>query len=79
MISEYFCLQAVQSMVQQAMEYIDQTPDIETKIELIKTLNNVSAGKVRSSETNAICYLHYILIVLCNCLHLNFACVSDIC
>ena len=39
-------LQAVQSMVQQAMQYIDQTPDIETRIELIKTLNNVSAGKV---------------------------------
>ncbi|KAF3505775.1 hypothetical protein F2Q69_00000386 [Brassica cretica] len=38
--------QAVQSMVQQAMQYIDQTPDIETKIELIKTLNNVSAGKI---------------------------------
>lgn len=41
-------LQAVQAMVQQAMQYIDQTPDLETKIELIKTLNNVSAGKVRS-------------------------------
>jgi len=33
-------------MVQQAMQYIDQTPDIETRIELIKTLNNVSAGKI---------------------------------
>ncbi|GJR88041.1 probable protein phosphatase 2C 60 [Tanacetum coccineum] len=32
-------------MVQQAMQYIDQTPDIETKIQLIKTLNNVSTGK----------------------------------
>lgn len=39
-------LQAVQAMVQQAMQYIDQTPDIDTKIELIKTLNSVSAGKV---------------------------------
>ncbi|GER48997.1 26S proteasome regulatory subunit family protein [Striga asiatica] len=38
--------QAVQSMVQQAMLYIDQTPDLDTKIELIKTLNNVSAGKI---------------------------------
>ncbi|WZZ91764.1 hypothetical protein YC2023_120343 [Brassica napus] len=38
--------QAVQSMVQQAMQYIDQTPDIETRIELIKTLNNVAAGKI---------------------------------
>ena len=39
-------MQAVQAMVQQAMQYIDQTPDIDTKIELIKTLNSVSAGKV---------------------------------
>ncbi|XP_023007437.1 26S proteasome non-ATPase regulatory subunit 12 homolog A-like [Cucurbita pepo subsp. pepo] len=38
--------QAVTAMVQQAMQYIDETPDIETKIELIKTLNNVSAGKI---------------------------------
>ncbi|RXH93277.1 26S proteasome non-ATPase regulatory subunit 12 homolog A-like isoform X1 [Malus sylvestris] len=38
--------QAVTAMVQQAMQYIDQTPDIETRVELIKTLNNVSAGKI---------------------------------
>ncbi|KAL6583208.1 26S proteasome non-ATPase regulatory subunit 12 A [Orobanche minor] len=38
--------QAVQAMVQQGMQYIDQTPDLDTKIELIKTLNNVSAGKI---------------------------------
>ncbi|KAF5960366.1 hypothetical protein HYC85_001575 [Camellia sinensis] len=38
--------QAVTAMVQQAMQYIDETPDIESKIELIKTLNNVSAGKI---------------------------------
>lgn len=39
-------VQAVTAMVQQAMQYIDQTPDLETRIELIKALNNVSAGKV---------------------------------
>ncbi|KAF8405925.1 hypothetical protein HHK36_008003 [Tetracentron sinense] len=38
--------QAVAAMVQQAMEYINETPNIETRIELIKTLNNVSAGKI---------------------------------
>ncbi|XP_045819982.1 26S proteasome non-ATPase regulatory subunit 12 homolog A-like isoform X4 [Trifolium pratense] len=38
--------QAVVAMVQQAMEYIDKTPDIETRVELIKTLNSVSAGKI---------------------------------
>lgn len=38
--------QAVTSMVQQAMQYIEETPDIKTKIELIETLNSVSAGKI---------------------------------
>ncbi|XP_074280646.1 26S proteasome non-ATPase regulatory subunit 12 homolog A-like [Silene latifolia] len=38
--------QAVTAIVQQAMQYIDQTPDLETRIELIKTLNTVSAGKI---------------------------------
>lgn len=33
-------------MVQKAMQYIDETPDLDTRIELIKTLNSVSAGKV---------------------------------
>jgi 26S proteasome regulatory subunit N5 len=38
--------QAVSAMVQQAMQYIDDTPDLDTRIELIETLNNVSAGKI---------------------------------
>lgn len=38
--------QAVTAMVQQAMQYIDETPDLESRVELIKTLNNVSAGKI---------------------------------
>ncbi|OAY78643.1 26S proteasome non-ATPase regulatory subunit 12 homolog A-like [Ananas comosus] len=38
--------QAVTAMVQKAMQYIDETPDLETRIELIKTLNSVSAGKI---------------------------------
>ena len=38
--------QAVQSFVRQAMGYIDQTPDKETKVELIKTLQTVTEGKV---------------------------------
>ncbi|GKA09114.1 hypothetical protein Tco_0688445 [Tanacetum coccineum] len=37
--------EALIAMVQQAMQYIGQTSDIETKIKLIKTLNNVSTGK----------------------------------
>ncbi|MCO5576659.1 hypothetical protein L7F22_030474 [Adiantum nelumboides] len=38
--------QAVSAMVKQCMQYIDETPDLETRIELIKTLNIVSAGKI---------------------------------
>lgn len=33
-------------MVQQAMQYIAETPTVEARIELIETLNTVSAGKV---------------------------------
>ncbi|KAL3652202.1 hypothetical protein CASFOL_001883 [Castilleja foliolosa] len=42
--------QAVQAMVQQAMQYIDQTPDLDTKIDLIKTLNNISAAKIERAR-----------------------------
>ncbi|EFJ35271.1 hypothetical protein SELMODRAFT_166175 [Selaginella moellendorffii] len=38
--------QAVTSMVQQAMQYLDKAPDQETEVELIKTLNLVCAGKI---------------------------------
>ncbi|KAH7427329.1 hypothetical protein KP509_10G039600 [Ceratopteris richardii] len=38
--------QAVSAMVKQCMSYIDETPDLDTRIELIKTLNNISAGKI---------------------------------
>ncbi|XP_056162396.1 disease resistance protein L6-like [Syzygium oleosum] len=39
-------LKAVTAMVQQAMQYVDQTPDLETKKELIKTLDSVATGKI---------------------------------
>jgi 26S proteasome regulatory subunit N5 len=38
--------QAVTAMVQQAMQYIAETPTVEARIELIETLNTVSAGKI---------------------------------
>ncbi|KAF7044900.1 hypothetical protein CFC21_054065 [Triticum aestivum] len=38
--------QAITAVVQKAMEYIDVTPDVETRIELIKTLSSVAAGKI---------------------------------
>lgn len=39
-------LQVVKAMVQQAAQYIDDAPDMDTRNELIETLNNVSSGKV---------------------------------
>jgi hypothetical protein len=42
-------------MVQQAMQYIDETPDLDTRVELIKTLNSVSAGKVWLIFTLLLC------------------------
>ena len=33
-------------MVQETMAYIDSTPDIKTKLELIDTLRTVTEGKV---------------------------------
>ncbi|CAL5228222.1 g11312 [Coccomyxa viridis] len=38
--------QAIQSFVRQSMAYIPQTPDKETRIELIKTLQTVTEGKI---------------------------------
>lgn len=46
LIADLIFKQVVTAIVQQAMQYMDQTPDVETKSELIKTLNSVSAGKV---------------------------------
>lgn len=42
-------LQAITAMVQQAALYINDTPDLETRNELIETLNSISAGKVHYS------------------------------
>ncbi len=39
-------LQAVKAMVQQAAQYLDDVPDMDTRNELIETLNSVSFGKV---------------------------------
>ncbi|ORX46523.1 PCI-domain-containing protein [Hesseltinella vesiculosa] len=37
---------ATTKMVQEAMSYLDHTPDMETKLELIDTLRNVTDGKI---------------------------------
>ena len=33
-------------MIQEAFTYVEQTPDLETKLKLIDTLRTVTAGKV---------------------------------
>ncbi|EDO38521.1 predicted protein [Nematostella vectensis] len=38
--------QAVTKMIQESYTYIDQTPDMETKLKLIDTLRTVTAGKI---------------------------------
>jgi len=40
--------QAVVKMIQEAITYIDQLPTRELKYELVKTLRDVTEGKVRS-------------------------------
>ena len=37
-------------MVQETMTYIDSTPDLKTKLELIDTLRTVTEGKVCSRQ-----------------------------
>ena len=39
--------QAVASMVEECCKFVDQTPDIETKLKFIDTLRTVTEGKVR--------------------------------
>lgn len=65
----FFCLdmQAVTAMVQQAMQYIDETPDIDTRIELIKTLNNVSAGKVSCRKWGDTIFFGWMLVLEDQC------------
>jgi hypothetical protein len=52
--------QAVAKMVQQCVEYVDQTPDKATMVKLIDTLRSVTEGKV--------CFLYYFnLAITCTC------------
>lgn len=40
--------QATTKMVQTVMSFLDETPDIDTKLSVIETLRNVTEGKVGS-------------------------------
>ena len=52
-------------MVQKAMDYIDLTLDIDTRIELIKTLSNISAGKVRIFHLDDFLFLFRFIVFMC--------------
>ena len=41
-------------MIQEAFTYVEQTPDLETKLKLIDTLRTVTAGKVKLVYTASI-------------------------
>lgn len=43
--------QAITKMVQVVMSFLDDTPDMETKLRLIETLRTVTEGKVSSFST----------------------------
>jgi len=61
-----FCLsQAITAMVQKAVDYIDLTLEIDTRIELIKTLSSVSAGKVRIFHLDDFLFLLRFLVFMC--------------
>ena len=38
--------QAVSKMIQEAVTFVEETPDMDTKLELINTLRNVTEGKI---------------------------------
>ena len=46
-------------MVQEAMTYIDNTPDPKSKLELIDTLRTVTEGKVRWIQFVKLTYNKY--------------------
>ena len=62
----HFCLsQAITAMVQKAVDYIDLTLEIDTRIELIKTLSSVSVGKVRIFHLDDFLFLLRFLVFMC--------------
>jgi len=46
-------------MIQEAFTYVEQMPDLETKLKLIDTLRTVTAGKVKLS----ICFFYLLQLI----------------
>ena len=51
--------------MRQAMGYLDQAPDKDTRVELIKTLQTVTEGKVGPRLVSQSCMLPGLSLVLC--------------
>ena len=49
----------ISAMVEEAMKYITETPDVETRIELIKTLKEICEGKIYVEAESA--HLHFMV------------------
>ena len=45
----YFPPQAVAKMVEECCKFVNQTPDLDTKLKLIDTLRVISEGKVTNN------------------------------
>ena len=54
-------------MIQEAFAYVEQTPDLETKLKLIDTLRTVTAGKVKLALIFVMQQVPYALKLM-NCL-----------
>ncbi len=55
-------MQAVKAMVQQAAQYLDDVPDMDTRNELIETLNSVSFGKVPTKFLSSLFWLEGFIV-----------------
>jgi len=49
-------------MVQQAAQYLDDVPDMDTRNELIETLNSVSFGKVPTKFLSCLFWLEAFIV-----------------
>jgi hypothetical protein len=59
--------QVVQAFVRQAMGYVDQAPDKETRVALIEALQTVTEGKVGAPVR-----MHAGLVMLAHCGHMDW-------
>ena len=56
---------AVAAMVEECCKFVDQTPDLDTKLKLIDTLRTVSEGKVSCGSANYLNVWIYCVLSWC--------------